>query len=130
MPQMNMVHDDDPKEKILKELGDLSGVEVMFSHVLVAIYRRPAKTSGGVFMPDQYLDEDIYQGKAMLVVKKGPLAFKDTEEANFYGADVKVGDWIVCRPSDGWAVSVNKVQCRMLRDVAIKMVVSRPDIVW
>lgn len=130
MPQMLMDHVKDPKQEILDQVGDLSDVEVMFSHVLVGVYLRPAKTKGNVILPDQYRDEDLYQGVAMLVLKLGPMAYEDTETVKFNGIRVKPGDWVVIRPSDGWAVNINKQKCRMISDAAIKMKIPSPDLVF
>lgn len=130
MPPMTMKHDDDPKQELLAKLGDLSGIEVFNNAVLVATYVRPTKTKSGIHLPDKYVDEDRYQGKASLVVKTGPEAFKDDTGKWFVGADIKEGDWVALRPSDGWPVSVNGVPCRMIEDTAVRMKIDRPDRVW
>jgi len=84
MPYTRMHHDVDPKESILKELGDISGIEVFNTHVLIATYVRP-NTKSGIHLTDKYVEEDKYQGKVGLVVKKGPLAFVDEEQDWFKG---------------------------------------------
>jgi co-chaperonin GroES (HSP10) len=130
MPQMAMVHDIDPAQVIKDKVGDLSGVRIAYSNVLIGIYMRPEKTKGGLYVPDQYRDEDIYQGKAGLVLKLGDLAFRDADDVSFNGFLVKPGDWIVIRPSDGWPVSINGQHCRIVSDAGVKMVVDSPDLVW
>ena len=130
MPHLSMVHDEDPKAVIARKIGDLSDKAIPYSNILIAIYQRPEKTASGLHLPDNYRDEDKYQGKVGLVMKVGPMAFRDTEGVSFGGFSVKEGDWVVIRASDGWALSVNKVECRMVSDAAIKMVIQNPDDVW
>lgn len=128
---LRMEHETDPREEIMRSLGDIGGIEVMHNQVLIALYRRPDKTKGGVFLSDLTRKEDEYQGKVGLVLKKGPLAFIDDQHNQFRGQDVEVGDWIGIRPGDGWPLSLmgveGKVACRMVEDVHIKMRLSVPD---
>ena len=42
MPPMVMEHEEDPRQKILEALGDLSGVEIFNNQVLVAVYSKGA----------------------------------------------------------------------------------------
>ena len=130
MPPMTMKHEHDPKKELLASLGDVSTIEVFNNAVLVATYVRPKKTASGIHLPDAYVEEDRYQGKAALIVKMGPEAFKDDAGRWFSGADIKEGDWIALRPSDGWPVSVNGVPCRMIEDTAVRLKIDRPDRVW
>ena len=48
MPAVAMLHEVDPKQAILDRVGDLSGVELFGSDMLVAIYKRPEKTKSGL----------------------------------------------------------------------------------
>ena len=127
---MEMAHDQDPKSKLLAQIGDLDGCTVMNNQVLVAVYLRPEKTKGGIILTDNTRGEDKYQGKIGLIVKKGPEAFSDDSGRWFNGAEINLHDWIVYRPSDGWALEVNGVLCRMLDDIHTKMVVPDPDMIW
>jgi co-chaperonin GroES (HSP10) len=125
-----MKHAVDPREAILKDVGDLSSVEIFNNQILVAIYIRPEKTSGGVLLPNQTRDEDKWQGKMGLVLKKGPSAFVDESQNWFNGVDVAVGDWVFFRPSDGWGLEVNGVLCRLLDDTVIRGRTPGPDMIW
>ena len=127
---MMMAHDKDPAEAIREEVGDISKARVLFNTLLVAKYVRPNKTTGGILLTDKTRDEDLYQGKAHLVLKKGPRAFVDDGDVLFHGQNVEVGEWVVFRPSDGWDVTINGKQCRMVQDVHVKMVPPTPDMVW
>jgi co-chaperonin GroES (HSP10) len=130
MPYMVMQHDEDPAESLKGMVGDLNHIEVFNNQVLVAVYIRPNKTKSGIYLSDKTTDEDRYQSKVGLVLKKGPTAFVDETQNWFKGVNVDVGDWIIFRPSDGWAITVNNVLCRMLDDTAVRGCISRPDLVW
>jgi co-chaperonin GroES (HSP10) len=127
---MTMEHEIDPSAVLLKELGDLSAVEVFNNQMLVAVYIRPQKTKSGIILASQTTDEDRFQSKVGLVVKKGPNAFKDDTGEWFSGVEINENDWIVFRPSDGWSITVNGVLCRMIEDVNIKARIDQPDRVW
>lgn len=127
---MTMEHEIDPSAVLLKELGELSAVEVFNNQMLVAVYIRPQKTKSGIILTSQTTDEDRFQSKVGLVVKKGPNAFKDDTGEWFSGIEINENDWIVFRPSDGWSITVNGVLCRMIEDVNIKARIDQPDRVW
>lgn len=129
MPHMLMAHEEDPSAKLLEELGDLSQVELFHNQVLLAVYIRPTKTKSGLYLTDKHTDEDRYQSKVGLLVKKGPLAFE--QDGNWFsGLEFKENDWLVFRPSDGWSITVNGVLCRIFDDINIKGRVQHPDAVW
>ena len=130
MPFMRMHHVEDPKETILNELGDVSGIQLFNNQVMVATYVRPDVTSGGIMLPGATRDEDKYQGKVGLVIKKGGQAFVDTKSVWFDGVEVNVGDWIYFRPAEGWSLVVHGVPCRILDDVDVRGVLPAPDVIW
>jgi co-chaperonin GroES (HSP10) len=130
MSNIAMLHEKDPKEVLLEQVGDISKIDVFNMQVLVAVYIRPEKTKSGIFLSDKARDEDRYQSKVGLIIKKGPTAFVDKDGEWFSGLDIKEGDWIVFRPSDGWNVTVNGTLCRMLDDMSIRAKISHPDLVW
>jgi co-chaperonin GroES (HSP10) len=125
-----MHHEADPKETLLKELGDISKMELLNTQVLVAVYIRPEKTKGGIIMTTKARDEDRHQSKVGLIIKTGPSAFVDEGGKWFSNLNLKTGDWIVFRPSDGWNVTVNGVLCRMFDDTAIRARIPHPDSVY
>ncbi len=130
MPFMIMKHEVDPAKAILDEIGDLSNVEVFNNQLLVAVYIRPEQTKSGILLPGQTRDEDKYQSKVGLVLKKGPSAFEDTSGEWFKDVDINVNDWIIMRSSDGWSITVNGILCRMLDDMNVRGRVDHPDRVW
>jgi co-chaperonin GroES (HSP10) len=131
MPAMVMLHEKDPAEVLWEAIGDISNVEVLNNDILVAIYERPEKTSGGVWVSPQTREEDKSQGKVGMVVKMGELACKDDVDCAWTRPHTfAIGDWVVFRASEGWAVTVNKKLCRMVRDADIRMRIEHPDQVW
>ncbi len=130
MPQRAMVHEIDPADQIWNEIGDLTGFEVMHNDVLIAIYKRPEKTKSGILLSDQTRKEDEYQGKAGLVLKKGPLAFVSDENYDFKGQNVVPGEWISIWVSDGRKIIINNVLCRMVEDRHIRLKIPAPDLVY
>jgi co-chaperonin GroES (HSP10) len=123
VPNVAMKHDKPPHQVILDELGDISGYEVGPRHVLIATYRRPEKTYGGIVLTQSNLDEDLHQSKVGLVVKVGT-------DAVFNGHPIELNDWVVFRPSDCWALEVNHVHCRHVHDALIKATISHCGMVW
>jgi len=130
MPPMLMQHDVDPKDDLLKQVGNLSGVDIFNNAVLVALYVRPQKTKSGIILTDKYTDEDRIQGKAGLIIKMGNAAFVDDGGNWFKDAKIGLHDWVIFRPSDGWPVSVNGVSCRLIDDTAIRGKIDAPDRIW
>ena len=124
-----MTHAGDPRAELMSSVGDISGIKIFNNWILVAVYKRPEKTLGGIILTDNTRKEDEYQGKVGLVLKKGPLAFVDDDKASFNGQDVKLGEWIAFRVSDGWSLEVNGVICRMLQDVQIRLGLPSPDVI-
>ena len=130
MPAALMVHENDPAETLRKMVGDISKIDILHNQILVAVYIRPEKTKSGIFLADQTRNEDRYQGKAGLVLKKGPLAFVDDEANKFHGQNVAVGDWVFYRVSDGFPLVINGQHCRLLEEVHVKGKIPSPDVVF
>lgn len=121
---------DDPVKIIRDKIGDLSSIEIMHNQILIAQYIRPERTKSGLFLSDQTRNEDRFQGKAGLVLKKGPLAFVDDEHNKFHGQNVQENDWVFFRVSDGFPVTVNGVLCRMLEEVHVRGKIPSPEVVF
>ena len=142
MPHMPMSHEEDPKQKLLEQLGDISDIELFHNQVLLAVYLRPEKTKSGLILTANHLDEDRYQSKVGLLIKRGPLAFKVgllvkrgplafEQDGNWFtGVTFNDLDWLIFRPSDGWSVTVNGVLCRIFDDISIKGRAPHPDSVY
>lgn len=118
-----------PKLEMIKKVGDLSKVHVMFNMVLVAQYVRPVMTKGGIIRPTENLEEDVWQGKVGLVLKLGPNAFQDDGDMSFYGQTAEIGEWVVYKTGDAWQLTVGEWPCRLVRDSSIKLKLDDPAIV-
>lgn len=130
MPSAMMLHASDPAKDIWDKIGDLKDFHIPFGKVLVATYIRPEKTRGGIIFTDNTRDEDVWQGKAALIVKMGKMAFVDTDRVEFHGEKFEVGDWVAVRPSDAVSISIHGVPCRLIQDVHCLMRLPSPDSVY
>lgn len=119
----------DPRQAILDFVGDLDDIEVIGDRVLVGIYMRPEKTSGGIIRPDANKVEDVWQGKVGLVLKLGPDAFIDPESGERYAQALEPGDWGVFFVGDGKPLEINKAPCRMVKDVSFVAKIKNPEMV-
>ena len=106
-------HHDDydiAKDQIRQQLGNLDDLEIFGRQVCVACYIRPNVTKAGWYVTINQQMEDVWQGKAVLIVKCGPDAFTGDVaylEAMFgRGGPPRVGDWVFMRSADGLQVSL------------------------
>ena len=129
-PTMLMKHTTDPKKQIFDAVGDLSDIELFGNWVLLGVYEQPEQMASGLYVPDQVRRESEHQGKAGLVLKKGPHAFVSDDNYDFKGLDVEVGDWCGMFVTDGRKIKIRGVLCRMVEDMHIRFRISSPDIVW
>lgn len=120
----------DPKQAILESVGDLSGVDIMSNEILVGVYIRPEKTSGGIIRPTTNVAEDVWQGKVGLVLKWGTKAYENDTEYQFDEDDkIKPGEWGVFMVGDARSLNINNYPCRLIRDYNLRMRVKDPNIV-
>lgn len=128
------LHEEDPKKVLLDKYYDfIKDIPIYGASILVAIYRRPEKTAGGIIRPGSSLDEDIYQGKVGLVLKTGPFPEDEEDKKFFNGRVPQVGDWVVFRASEGISFGFldRKGDCRFLKDRrSIWMTIPDPEMVW
>ena len=129
-PQMLMRHDVDPADTITNKIGDLTDIEIFGNNVLLGVYERPQVTKSNIYLPDQIRAEDKHQGKAGLVLKKGPHAFVSDNNYDFGGQDVEVGDWVSIWVSDGRQIVINGQLCRLVEDQYLRLKIPAPDIVF
>lgn len=117
--------------RIMREMvGDLSKIELMGNRVLIGIYIEPSR-KGSLYLAKETLKESIYQGVVGLVLKKGKAAFVDDPENKvfFHGQSAKDGDWAAFRAGDAKRTQIRGVDCRIVEDTLIDMVVADPNIV-
>lgn len=119
-------------DEMLAGIGkaDLDATTVFHNIILVGIYMGPGVTPGGIIMPDKLKDEDRWQGKVGAVLKIGPMAFQNDARNDFRDQQVKVGDWIVYRISDGIPLDIGGVHCRLIEDIHVKLTVPKPSMIY
>jgi co-chaperonin GroES (HSP10) len=118
------------RDEIMAGLGAaLNDVEVFHNQLLIGIYIRPQKTSGGIILTDTTRDEDKWQGKVGLVLQRGPQAFV-SEGGITFQSDASVGDWVIYRVSDGFSIDINHIHCRIIEDVHIRGRIADPALIW
>lgn len=126
---MQIAQASDPRNAIQKAVGDLSKISLFSGRILLGVYIAPEKTAGGIYRPNSNVKEDVWQGVVGLVLKKGAMAFKDDEHNKFNGQDVSIGDWVTFRPGDAKRIQINGVECRIVEDTLIDMVIDTPDLI-
>lgn len=117
----------DARREILTSLGDISGVELFGSQVIIAPYvhsgvlwsSRLEIPADSVLSPDNMAEliktgkglvthklsvEDLYQGKVGLVVKIGPDV--EVNEPKYGDNPLKIGDWVFSLQENTRAVSL------------------------
>lgn len=130
MPAMKMQHIEDPANIIQKKIGNLDSFTLFGNQVLIGVYERPAQTKSGIFLSDQTRGEDKHQGKAGLVLKKGPTAFVSDSHYDFKGQNVEIGDWVAIFVSDGRQIVIQGQLCRLVEDQWIRLKIPAPDVVY
>lgn len=127
----------DPRQALLEAAGPMTEYEVFHNLVLVATYVAPEKI-GSIIRPDRSMAEDRFQGKMGLVLKLGPMAFKDDAQVRFGNMTIEPGDWVLYRPSDGIELFIKDktgtihdgLPCRLIEDTLIKARVRDPALVY
>ncbi len=128
------VHDKDPAEEILEEIGPyLSQVrEVGGPDLLVAVYKRPKHIKHGTMtleLPDKKRDEDDVQGVSGLVLMMGPLCYKTEKTKSWFREPPRIGDWVTFDVKASLLQVVGPRMCRYVNDQYVRAVITRPDIV-
>lgn len=117
----------DPKDGILKAVGDLDKFEVLSDLVLLGTFIRNEKIRG-LIRPDVH--EDEHQGKVGLVLKTGPLAFGEWEDENERGQNAQAGTWVVYHIKDAWPLQLNGAPVRLIPYDKLRLRVSDPNLVF
>lgn len=108
----------------------LDKIQIGPAKILVATFRQPEKTAGGLIKTPKFLDEDMFQGITGLVLKVGPLAFSNDKRLDFGGFDVKPFQWVIYKPENGRATEFRGLHCRIIEDVNIDALVADPELLW
>ena len=113
----------------MAKVGDISAYREIFpTKVLCATLVR--EKIGSIVLSDKSKDEDVYQGKAFLVLKLGACAYQNTDIVDYHGFGPKIGDWVEARPADGEHLKINGTDCRIFHERDIRGILEDPTIVW
>jgi co-chaperonin GroES (HSP10) len=91
-------------------------IDIPMNRVLCAAYITYEKTAGGIILTTEKKGEDIWQGKAALVLKCGPAAFVDTPEITFHGFNVSPGNWVTFKVGNSSQIEIRGYPCRIVSD--------------
>lgn len=109
----------------------LPAIQPLGSDVLVATFVQSEVTSGGIIRPDRVTHEDVWQGRAGLVLAIGPTAFQYSDGGyKWEGPKPKVGDWVLFRFADSWDLHLAGVGCRIVDANHIRAVIADPETVY
>ena len=100
--------------------------------ILVATYVQPRRTAGGILLPDKSVDEDRWQGKVGLLLKKGSNAFKFINGGYKYPEEdvPEIGDYVVYSTSDTREIGVLGLSCRYVDYWLVRGTVSDPGSIY
>jgi co-chaperonin GroES (HSP10) len=104
-------------------------VDLPLNRILCAAYIGSEKTAGGIIKPTDTVAEDIWQGKAALVLKCGPAAFLDTDQITFHDFTVNPGDWVTFKVGNSSQIELRGYPCRIVTDHYIESKVPDPRMV-
>tara|TARA_R100001460_G_scaffold41521_10_gene77296 strand:+ start:7634 stop:8134 length:501 start_codon:yes stop_codon:yes gene_type:complete len=121
----------DPKARVLDpSKADASLLERMPNptgwRMLILPFRGKAQTEGGIYIPDQVLDDGQIQTVVGCVLKQGPLAYKDTEKFP-EGPWCQEKDWVIFARYAGSRFRIDGGEVRILNDDEILATISDPE---
>jgi co-chaperonin GroES (HSP10) len=108
-------------KSLLDRMPDPTGWRLM-----ILPYRGKNRTSGGVLLPDQVVDNSQLATVVGYVLKTGPLCYADT--AKFPdGPWCKAGDWVIFARYAGSRFRIDGGEVRVLNDDEIIATILDPD---
>jgi co-chaperonin GroES (HSP10) len=121
----------DSKERVLDpSKADASLIERMPDptgwRMLILPYRGKSQTDGGIYIPDQVLDDGQIQTVVGYVLKQGALAYKDKEKFPD-GPWCQEKDWVIFARYAGSRFRIDGGEVRILNDDEILATISDPD---
>ena len=109
------------KKSLIREVGDISELEILGDNLLVATYIGSEKTKGGLYRAPESIKEDEYQGNIGLVVKVGEgLIFDESD------LESPLHEWVLFGYNDGLRLHYNDVPCRIISMGRIRAIIPDP----
>lgn len=95
--------------------------------ILVMPYQGKAKTSGGLYIPDEVRDREAVATVVAYVLRVGPLAYQDL---NKFGPDCapwcKQGDWVCIGRYAGSRFKLEDAEVRIINDDEVIATIADP----
>lgn len=143
---LRVIHDEDPREEIWRDMGALPGdafkkygnliekARVGGEDVLVVRYERRGKSSGGIILPHQTSTNDKWQGNTGLIVKMGPRAYRTDKTIRWFeegdaAKNPEIGDWVFFDPNTSKGFMFGDRYCFLVPAQYVFLVLAEPDIV-
>jgi len=93
--------------------------------LVVLPYRGKGKTEGGIYLPDQIVEENQVATQVGYVLKVGSLAYKDPEK--FDGPWCKEKDWVMFARYAGSRFKIDGGEVRIINDDEVIATILEPD---
>lgn len=94
--------------------------------LLVLPYKGRGKTEGGIYLPDQVVEQNEISTQVGYVLKVGKLAYEDKTKFPF-GMWCKKGDWVIFARYAGSRFKIEGGEVRILNDDEILATISNPE---
>ena len=94
--------------------------------ILVLPYKGKGKTEGGIYLPDNVVEEHQVSTQVGYVLKMGPLAYRDREKFPT-GPWCREKDWVVFARYSGSRFKIDGGEVRILNDDEILAKILNPD---
>ena len=93
--------------------------------LLILPYKGKGKTEGGIYLPDQVVEENQVATQVGYVLKVGSLAYKDSDK--FDSPWCQKGDWVMFARYAGSRFKIDGGEVRILNDDEVLATISEPD---
>jgi len=94
--------------------------------ILILPYRGKGQTEGGIYLPDQLVQEQSVSTQVGYVLKVGPLAYKDPDKFPS-GAWCEEKDWVMFARYAGSRFAIDGGEVRILNDDEILAKILDPE---
>ena len=94
--------------------------------LLVLPYKGKGKTEGGIYLPDQVIEQNEVSTQVGYVLKVGPLAYEDKQKFPT-GLWCKKGDWVIFARYAGSRFKIEGGEVRILNDDEVLAKILDPE---
>lgn len=110
------------------KFGDGRGITVRGYHILVALPMPKEVTDGGIIIPDETKDAEMYNTSVGKVLQIGAAAFKQADSGEFAptGPRCEIGDWVICPKFGTKIIEVDGYRYSIVNDDEIYATIDDP----